>query len=429
MDSQQLKTQTIYQIYVRNHTKAGTFQALIKDLPRIAKLGAKIIYLLPIHPIGVTARKGTLGSPYSIQDYYAINPELGTLDDVQAFLKQAHQLGFKVMMDIVFNHTSRDAVWVKTHPEFYYYKDGQLANRIGDWSDIADLDLEQMKVQDALIEVLKYWTQFGFDAYRCDVAPIIPLSFWLRAKEEVAKINPQVFWLSESVHPSFIQYLRGNGFRAHADAEMYQAFDALYDYDVFEFLKDYLYKRGDLKTYLTMVNTQSYMYPGDYVKAHFLENHDVERIAKVVTNPLILRNLTAWSFFQHGMGFIYAGQEYMANQLPSLFEKDTIQLGNDQHSMFQFIQALIAVKANPLFAQARTFKIIDKPLHRDMIEATLIAPAGQLHGIFNITKETRKVYVSIADGTYLDLISHQHIIIHQGMVDINEPLILVTSST
>ena len=424
MDYQQLKTQTIYQIYVRNHTHEGTLKALIKDLPRIAKLGAKILYVLPIHPIGVVARKGTLGSPYSIQDYYAVNPELGNLDDVKAFLNQAHKLGLQVMMDIVFNHTSRDAVWVKSHPEYYYYQDGKLANRVGDWSDIADLNLDKQEVQDALIEVLQYWTMIGFDAYRCDVAPMIPLAFWKRARTEVAKMNPNVFWLSESVHPSFIQYLRKEGFRAHADAEMYQAFDILYDYDVFEFLKDYLTKRGDLKTYLMMVNAQSYIYPANYVKAHFLENHDVERIAKLVTNPLILRNLTAWSFFQNGIGFIYGGQEYAATTQPSLFAKDTIQLGDEQNITFKFMQKLIAMKTNPVFGKARSCQINDKPLHPDMIEATLVSPEGRLHGIFNLTKETRQVYVQVPNGVYRDLISQTDVRVQNGMLEISEPLIL-----
>ena len=156
--SQQLKQQTIYQVFVRNHTQEGTFQALLKDLPRIKKLGVQWLYLLPIHPIGQLARKGKVGSPYSIQDYYQIDPSLGTSDDLKTLIQEAHRLGIQMMMDIVFNHTARDASWVKQHPEYYYYKDGKLANRIGDWSDIADLDLTRQDVRKALIDVLVYWT-------------------------------------------------------------------------------------------------------------------------------------------------------------------------------------------------------------------------------------------------------------------------------
>jgi glycosidase len=423
--SKSLRQQTIYQVFVRNHTKEGTFQALIKDLPRIQSLGISVLYLLPIHPIGVLARKGKVGSPYSIRDYYAIDEALGTEKDLKALITEAHRLGLKVMMDIVFNHTARDAKWVKEHPEYYYYKDGKLANRIGDWSDIADLDLTRTDVRKALIDVLVYWTQFGFDGYRCDVAPLLPLDFWKEAKTKIASLNPSTIWLSESVHPHFIQYLRGEGYTAHSDAEMFQVFDMLYDYDVHEFLHHYLTGKGQLSTYLRMVQAQSYIYPEDYVKAHFLENHDVSRIHQTVSNLTTLKNVTAWSFFQPGIGFIYAGQETLATKLPDLFEKDPISLQIKDASFYAFIVRLIAMKKMPYFGDARKFIINEHPLQSNLIEATLSYPKGQLVGYFNLTKDSHTIYTSLKDGSYLDLISQQPIVVKKGIISIQDPYILV----
>jgi glycosidase len=420
-----LRQQTIYQVFVRNHTQAGTFQALIKDLPRIQSLGVSILYLLPIHPIGVLARKGKVGSPYSIRDYYAIDEALGTEQDFKNLITEAHRIGLKVMMDIVFNHTARDARWVKEHPEYYYYKDGKLANRIGDWSDIADLDLTRQDVRKALIDVLIYWTQFGLDGYRCDVAPLLPLEFWQTAKQKIATLNPSTLWLSESVHPHFIQYLRGEGYAAHSDAEMFQVFDMLYDYDVHEFLMHYLTGKGELSTYLRMVQAQSYIYPEDYVKAHFLENHDVSRIHQTVANITTLKNLTAWSFFQPGIGFIYAGQETLATKLPDLFEKDPINLQIKDQSFYTFMARLIAIKKMTYFGDARKFIINEHPLQSNLIEATLSYPKGQLVGYFNLTKDTRPVYTSLKDGTYLDLISQHSIEVKKGIIHLKDPYILV----
>lgn len=423
--SKSLRQQTIYQVFVRNHTKEGTFQALIKDLPRIQSLGISVLYLLPIHPIGVLARKGKVGSPYSIRDYYAIDEALGTEKDLKALITEAHRLGLKVMMDIVFNHTARDAKWVKEHPEYYYYKDGKLANRIGDWSDIADLDLTRTDVRKALIDVLVYWTQFGFDGYRCDVAPLLPLDFWKEAKTKIATLNPSTIWLSESVHPHFIQYLRGEGYTAHSDAEMFQVFDMLYDYDVHEFLHHYLTGKGQLSTYLRMVQSQGYIYPEDYVKAHFLENHDVSRIHQTVSNLTTLKNVTAWSFFQPGIGFIYAGQETLATKLPDLFEKDPISLQIKDASFYAFIVRLIAMKKMPYFGDARKFIINEHPLQSNLIEATLSYPKGQLVGYFNLTKDSHTIYTSLKDGSYLDLISQQPIVVKKGIISIQDPYILV----
>ncbi len=426
--SKALRQQTIYQVFVRNHTKEGTFQSLIKDLPRIQNLGVSIVYLLPIHPIGVLARKGKVGSPYSIRDYYAIDESLGSEKDLKALLNEAHRLGLKVMMDIVFNHTARDAKWVKEHPEYYYYKDGKLANRIGDWSDIADLDLTRQDVRKALIDVLLYWTKFGFDGYRCDVAPLLPLDFWIEAKAKINGFNPNTIWLSESVHPHFIQYLRGEGYIAHSDAEMFQVFDILYDYDVHEFLHHYLTGKGELSTYLRMVQAQGYIYPEDYVKAHFLENHDVSRIHQTVSNLTMLKNLTAWSFFQPGIGFIYAGQENLATKLPDLFEKDPISLTIKDPLFYNFILRLIAIKKLPYFGDARKMIINEHPLQSNLIEATLSYPKGQLVGFFNLTKDARQVYTSIKDGSYLDLISQQSIEVKKGIIQIKDPFILVVPS-
>jgi glycosidase len=295
---------------------------------------------------------------------------------------------------------------------------------VGDWSDIADLDLTRDDVRHALIKVLEYWTSFGIDAYRCDVAPIIPLSFWKDARAAVEKINKDVFWLSESVHPHFIEYLRGEGFLAHSDAEMYQVFDILYDYDVHEFLKNYLTKNGELKTYLRMAEAQGYVYPANYIKAHFLENHDIERIYGLVSNKLMLHNLTAWSFFQNGIGFVYAGQETLNKKTPNLFNKDTIDLTIKDSSFYTFIQTLIRLKKLPAFASVRKFEINEHPLQAHLIEATLKSPDGVLHGIFNLSKDERPIYVSLKDGDYIDLISQQTVRVERGILRVSEPLML-----
>ena len=140
------RNMTIYQVFVRNHSNEGTFQGLINDLDRIKDLGIDIVYLLPIHPICVKNRKGSLGSPYSIRDFRSINPELGTRDDFQLFIDETHRRGMKLVMDIVFNHTSRDSVLLQNHPEWFYVdQNGHFNNRVGEWWDITDLDYTKDK--------------------------------------------------------------------------------------------------------------------------------------------------------------------------------------------------------------------------------------------------------------------------------------------
>ena len=115
-----LQKQIIYSIFVRNHTKEGTFLSVIPDLDRIRDLGVDVVWLMPIHPTGEKGRKGALGSPYANRDYRAVNPEYGTLDDFRQLVDAIHARGMRCIIDVVYNHTSPDSVLFEQHPEFFY---------------------------------------------------------------------------------------------------------------------------------------------------------------------------------------------------------------------------------------------------------------------------------------------------------------------
>ena len=165
-----LQNQIIYSVFVRNHTKEGTFRGLISDLDRIRSLGTDIIWLMPIHPIGEMKRKGSLGSPYANRDYRSINPEYGTIEDFRALADAVHARGMLIMIDVVYNHTSPDSVLWNEHPEFFYKKpDGRPGNHVGEWTDVIDLEYNNRELWDYQIETLKGWADI-VDGFRCDVA-------------------------------------------------------------------------------------------------------------------------------------------------------------------------------------------------------------------------------------------------------------------
>ena len=207
-----LRSKVIYSIYVRNHSEEGSFKGVIKDLDRIEDLGIDIIWLMPIHPIGQTNRKGSLGCPYSIEDYREVNPEYGNLEDFKLLIDETHKRKMKIIIDVVYNHTSHASKLLNEHPNWFYRKkDGSVGNKVGEWSDIIDLDYNNKELWDYQVETLKYWIRLGIDGFRCDVAPLIPIDFWLKAREEVKVINEDAIWLSESVDQDFLLYLRGEG--------------------------------------------------------------------------------------------------------------------------------------------------------------------------------------------------------------------------
>ena len=172
-----LRNEITYCIYVRNHTPEGTFTAVITDLQRIRGLGVDNIWFMPDHPIAVMKRKGVEGSPYAIKDYRAVNPAYGTMDDFKALVAAIHDLGMKVMIDIVFNHTSPDSVLVEQHLEWFYRRpNGEMGNKVGEWYDIVDLDYTHPELWDYQIETLKHWAAI-VDGLRCDVASLVLLDF------------------------------------------------------------------------------------------------------------------------------------------------------------------------------------------------------------------------------------------------------------
>ncbi len=417
-----LRNMFIYQIYTRNHTQSGTFQELISDLDRIKSLGVDMIYLLPIHPVGLKNRKGELGSNYSIKDYRAINPELGTLDDFKQLILSTHNKGMKIMIDIVFNHTSHDSVLLQEHPEWFFYRNGKNANRVGDWWDIIDLDFKSSKdLWEYLIETLEIYAKMGVDGFRCDVAPLIPLDFWLEARKRIAKINPDFIWLSESVHKSFIKYIRNMGFDAHSDCEVYQAFDILYDYDIHDEFLEFI-KGGSLKKYLHAIANQEVIYPANYVKLRNLENHDQERIANHVKDYDILHNLTAFIFFVKGATMIYGGQEAYNTKRPSLFDIDKVDWSTyKEHNCDDLIRAMASIKKDPIMATG-IFNILDYD-HLNLIVMTYENEEKIRYGIFNVSKESHQIELNIPNGTYMNLVNKQSITYDNNILINHTPIV------
>lgn len=392
------RNRVIYSIFVRNHTPEGTFEGVRRDLSRIRELGADVIWLMPIHPIGEKARKGVLGSPYAIRDYRAVNPEYGTLDDFRRLVDEAHRLGMKCIIDVVYNHTSPDSVLAAEHPEWFYRKeDGSFGNRVGDWSDIIDLDYRDHGLWAYQIETLKYWASM-VDGFRCDVAPLVPLGFWREARAAVESVRPGCLWLAETVEPGFIAALRAEGFGCLSDCQTYEAFDICYDYDIYHVFRDYLDGAVPLARYAEAVNRQEVTYPANYSKLRFLENHDQARAAFLVPDGPSLLNWTAFSFFQKGTGFIYAGQEAGCAHLPNLFYKDPIDwTGPDRSEQFR---RLCALKKHPLMADS-AYTV--QALPGDVLYAVHRKGTRRLAGVFSVRGGKALVRVDIPDGWYENL--------------------------
>lgn len=396
-----LQKQLIYSIYVRNHTPEGTFRAVIPDLDRIRTLGTDIIWFLPIHPIGVAGKKGSLGCPYANRDYRTVNPAYGTMEDFKELVAEIHKRGMKCMIDVVYNHTSPDATLVEEHPEFYYKKaDGSFGNRCGEWSDVIDLDYGNRALWDYQIESLKMWAGI-VDGFRCDVASFVPVEFWKEARAAVETVRPGCIWLAESVHLNFGNFARRSGIYSAKDYELYEAFDLEYEYDIREVMDRYLKGEASLSQWTDAMNLQEAVYPDNYNKMRCLENHDQPRIASFVENEAALRNYTAMLYFMKGTTLIYAGQEYADTHLPSLFEQEPINRETGVE-LGPLMQKLIRIKKEHFGVSDYFFASAD-----DENDIAVMERGDLTHkcvGVFSLKGRSEAVKVDLPDGTYENLI-------------------------
>ena len=408
-----LQQQVIYSVYVRAHTQEGTFRAVIPDLDRIKALGTDIIWFLPIHPIGVKNKKGSLGCPYANRDYRTVNPEYGTMEDFKALVDEIHARGMKVMIDVVYNHTAPDSALLEQHPEFFYRDaEGKTGNRVGDWSDVIDLDYGVPELWDYQINSLCIWAEM-VDGFRCDVASLVPLEFWKRARAAVEEVHPGFIWLAETVHRSFCVESRARGFAFGHDSEMFDAFDIEYEYDIRETFDAFLQGRTPLSHYLEDMVFQEAVYPDNYNKLRFLENHDQPRIASYVPDHSDLINYTAMLYFFKGTTLLYAGQEFEDDHLPSLFEREPIDRATG-FDLSPLMRRLAEIKKQDLSADDVFFGRADDDseiavLRRSNADAVK-------YGVFSLGSLKKEVTVDAPDGTYVNLIDGEPVTVEHGAV-------------
>ena len=324
----------IYQVNVRQFSPEGTFAAVEPQLDRLAEMGVDILWLMPIHPIGVEGRKGTLGSYYAVQDYCAVNPEFGTLEDFDHFLAAAHEKGFKVILDWVANHTGRDHAWTVEHKDWYFLDSlGNLATQY-DWTDIAHLNYENNPaLYEAMEAQMKFWVDRGVDGFRCDVASEVPTDFWEKAFGDFRAEHPDaLFFLAEAENPA----LQKNAFDAYYAWQQMHLW-----YDLAKGEKN----ANDLADFYVNYADATGM-PAGTLAMNFLSNHDQNSWTGTNTEMYgdAVKQFAVLSFMLPGIPMLYNGDEICLPKRLEFFEKDPIDWSSDPLEMTDFYKKLIALR-------------------------------------------------------------------------------------
>lgn len=303
----------IYQINTRQFTPEGSLEAARAELPRIAAMGIDIVWLMPVHPIGELQRKGSLGSPYSVRDYYGVNPELGTLDDLRAFVADAHALDMRVILDWVANHTAWDNLLVEAHPDWYArdWTGAMIPPSGTDWTDVTQLDFSNAQLRRYMADVMAWWVaDVGIDGFRADVAGFVPLDFWEELRAELNEIKP-VFMLAEWEQRDLHR----------------RAFSASYAWSWNNTLHDVAMGRADagaLRGYYFY--DQHNTWPADAMRLTYVSNHDQNAWVSTQFERFgpALEAAIALSVVGEGVPMVYNGQEAGNERRLAFFERDPI---------------------------------------------------------------------------------------------------------
>ena len=388
----------IYQVNIRQFTPEGTFNAFKAHLPRIKALGADILWLMPIHPIGAEKRKGGLGSPYAVQDFYGVNPEFGSLQDLKALVREIHRLGMYVILDWVANHSAWDNPLTKSHPE-WYLKDKQgnfQPTPWFDWDDSVKFDYSNPAVRQYMTAAMKYWvTETDIDGYRCDTAGFLPVEFWDNIRAELDNIKPVFMlaeWESRDLHR--------------------KAFDMTYAWSLWDKLVAVAKGRNfeQLVEYIAHdVNT----FPRDAYRMTFVENHAKTAWEgnQYLNFGEALAAATVTTVVINGMPLVYGGQEAGLARSLKFFDRDTIEW--QTHPNTQLYQKLFALKHQNLALRngKNGGEMIRINNNADNVLSFYRESGGhRVVAIINFTEKKTNVSLQCADisGQYTDWFKQQN---------------------
>lgn len=323
------KNANIYEVNIRQYTPEGTLKAFEAHMPRLQEMGVDILWLMPIHPISEKNRKGTMGSYYAVQDYQKVNPEFGSLDDFKHLVNYAHELGMRVIIDWVANHTGWDNWLITEHTDWYTQDSlGDVIVPEGtDWTDVADLNYDVPELHEYMIQSLEYWVkETNIDGYRCDVAGMVPIEFWMAARKRLDAIKP-VFMLAEDGNP-----------------EIHKAFDMSYGWEFHHIMNEIAKGNKSVDAIDAYVAKVDSLYQSDDYIMNFTSNHDenswngteFERMGVGYEAFAVL------STTMPGMPLIYTGQEDKLTKRLAFFEKDAIEWGTFE--LQEFYSKLLNLK-------------------------------------------------------------------------------------
>ena len=373
--------------------KEGNFAGVTAQLDRLKDLGVTVLWLMPIHPLGELKAKGSIGSPYAVRDYDAIDPAYGTSDDLKRLVAAAHQRGMKVFIDIVANHTAWDSVLIGKHPDWYTHDAaGQIVPPNPDWVDVADLDFSKPALRQYMTEMMVRWARdYQLDGFRCDYAAGVPRDFWETVRPELDRARPGIVLLAESDDPTFLQ----------------RAFEIDYAWDFYHTLSDAIAGEVPVSEVRAVWERAAAKYPRGALRLRFSDNHDQLRASGQFGLPAALA-ASGLIYTLDGVPLLYNGMEVGDNvesAAPALFEKAPIQWGMAERrpQVTPYYQALAKLRrAHPAFTRGAV-RWLGNDDERRVLSFERAGAGETLVVVVNLSSQPYVGVVKAEPGKYRDI--------------------------
>ena len=377
----------IYSAYLRSASPEGTFAGFVKRIPELKAMGVTVIWLLPIHPVGVKLRKGTLGSPYSVQDYYSVNPEFGTMDDFRNLLTTVHANGMKLIIDLVIDHTAWDSKLIEQHPEWFKHDaSGAIISPNANWTDVAALDFSKPGLRKYFMDMMEWWVkEIGIDGFRCDVAEMVPLDFWNEARRRLNAVKP-VMMLSEGSKPE----------------HHLEAFDLTYSWNLYDLFDPLLKNTKPAFMLDSLLQKESLRFPKGSLRLRFNTNHD----KNAWDSPAVLKygpdglKLTAILINTlPGVPLLYTGEEVANDQKLSLFEKVQVDW-NRPHDMEKLYTTLFHLRRDHKALTIGNFVHVSSSDKKTVYAFVRISGSDKILTVVNFAKDSVATNLTIPEQMF-----------------------------
>ena len=398
-----LRNSNLYEVNVRQFTVEGTFKAFEQHLPRLKDMGVEILWMMPIHPIGIVKRKGILGSYYSIQNHKGVNPEFGTEQDFQDLIIKVHSLGMKIIIDWVANHTSWDNVWTNSNPEFFTRDEDGLFLAPYDWSDVIQIDHSNEAEQAAMIDAMKYWvTEFNIDGFRADLAHLTPLPFWLMARLQLSAFKKNLIWLAETEEVNY-----------------HDAFDISYTWKWMHTTEQFVTGEKTLADCIKVLSDYKKDFEQNDLRLFFTSNHDENTWngSEYDKYGIFAKAWAAFSILYASVPLIYSGQEIPNYKRLQFFEKDELQW-TENIQLHQFYKTLLSLRKNNFVfkdLKAKDVVIDESLIDKHIVLMTLKNDQAVVICMFNFNKiiVSETLQIDIPNGQYREIFTGHETTINQ----------------